>query len=77
MHLSCNGYTYPTEGGEVVASEKFSPEWSEAGWILYRMPRGSYFKVLYGREGKEVGFSVIDYDHAQDLIAKHKVTPVF
>jgi hypothetical protein len=77
MNISCNGRTYDTAGAELVASDSNPDEWSNAGWHLYRTPRGSHFQVAYGHEGEEVGFRVIDYDHAQDLIAKHKVTPAF
>jgi HNH endonuclease len=61
-----------TDKAKVVASGGDN-EWNEAGWHLYQKPDGSYFKVAYGREGEEVGFSVIPSDHANELLAKHKL----
>jgi hypothetical protein len=70
MRVLCNGSSYDTDKAKVVASD--DNEWNEAGWHLYQKPDGSYFKVAYGREGEEVGFSVIPPGHANELLAKHK-----
>jgi hypothetical protein len=71
MRVLCNGSAYDTEMAKPVAGD--DNEWTEAGWLLFQTPRGSYFKVGYGYEGEERGFSALDYNHAQELIAKHPV----
>jgi hypothetical protein len=75
MQVLCNGSSYDTETAKLVAGDGGN-EWSNAGWHLFQTPRGSYFKVLYGHDGEEVGFSEIAYGHANELLAKHKVKPL-
>jgi hypothetical protein len=53
MRVLCNGSAYDTEMAKPVAGD--DNEWTEAGWLLFQTPRGSYFKVGYGHEGEERG----------------------
>jgi hypothetical protein len=73
MRTSCNGAIYDTDAAKLVASEDSCNEWSNAGWDLYQTPGGQYFKVAYGHDGEEVGFTSIPYTQANELIAKHEV----
>jgi hypothetical protein len=78
MRTKCNGYIYDTDTAKLVAiDDGGDPEWSNAGWQLYRTPGGGHFKVVYGHDGEEIGFSTIWSNEANDLIAKHKVNPIY
>jgi hypothetical protein len=71
----CNGCGYyDTDTAKPLVSS--DNEWSEAGWCLFQAPDGAYFKVVYGHEGEEIGFSMIPHYCVNELIAKatHKVT---
>ena len=68
MKINCNGYSYDTDTAKLVGSGgDADPEWSNAGWHLYETPGGAFFKVVYGHQGEEIGFALIDYQTAYKL----------
>jgi hypothetical protein len=73
MRTQCNGYFCDTDTAKLVAldSGDVDPEWSNAGWHLYRTPDGAYFQVVYGHEGEEISFRTVWSNEANDLMAKH------
>lgn len=70
MKTECNGRYFDTGVAKLIGSGGDS-EYHEGGWHLYQMPSCEFFKVLYGYEGEEIGFTAMWYQDG--LALQHQV----